>query len=207
VPTSSEPPRRRVALTFDDGPDPVWTPRVLRALAGVRVRGTFFVISARAVRHPQLIAAAVEQGHEIGLHCARHVRHTQATRGEIEIDTATALGALARLGVRPRRWRLPWGAHAEWSTAVARSYGLTIVDWTADTHDWRGDAAPVMLDAVASRLGPGGVVLLHDGLGPGSLRAGCPETVRLIGPLAAEIRRRGCEPSSVAAMAGVGACV
>jgi peptidoglycan/xylan/chitin deacetylase (PgdA/CDA1 family) len=195
-----------VGLTFDDGPDPVWTPRVLRALAGARARATFFVISTRAVRHPELIAAAVAQGHEIGLHCERHVRHTRSTREEIEADTAAAMCALAELGVRPLRWRLPWGAHATWSGDIARSHGLTIVDWTADTHDWRGDGAPVMLDAVAPRLDRGAVVLMHDGLGPGARRSGCAETVRLIAPLAAAIRRDGWEPSSVADMTGARTC-
>jgi peptidoglycan/xylan/chitin deacetylase (PgdA/CDA1 family) len=195
-----------IALTFDDGPDPIWTPRVLRALADAGARATFFVISTRGVRYPELLAAAVEQGHEVGLHCERHVRHTLSTRSEIEADTTAALSALAGLGVRPLRWRLPWGAHARWSGEIARSHGLAIVDWSADTHDWRGDDACAMLEGVAPRLGGGAVVLLHDGLGPGALRSGCAETVRLIAPLVAAIRRAGCEPTSVAGMIGACAC-
>jgi peptidoglycan/xylan/chitin deacetylase (PgdA/CDA1 family) len=202
VPISSD----AVALTFDDGPDPIWTPRVLRALADAGARATFFVISTRAVRHPELLAAAVDQGHEVGLHCARHVRHTLSTRDEIEADTTAALSALAGLGVHPLRWRLPWGAHAPWSGDIARSHRLAIVDWTADTHDWRGDGAAAMLDGVAPRLGGDAVVLLHDGLGPGALRGGCAETVRLIPPLVGAIRRAGCEPTSVAGMTGACAC-
>ena len=195
-----------VALTFDDGPDPIWTPQILRALADAGARATFFVISTRAARHPELLAAAVDQGHEVGLHCQRHVRHTRSARAEIEADTNAALSTLTGLGVHPLRWRLPWGAHAPWSGDIARSYGLAIVDWTADTHDWRGDDAPAMLGDVAPRLGGGAVVLLHDGLGPGATRSGCAETVRLIAPLAAAIRRAGCEPSSVAGMIGPRAC-
>lgn len=200
APVTSDPPRPCVGLTFDDGPDPVWTPRVLAALAAAGARATFFVMSSRAVRCSDLIAATLEQGHEVGLHCARHLRHTSTPRAVIERDTVAAMSALAGLGVHPRRWRLPWGARADWSDAIAREYGLAIVDWSADTHDWRGDRASRMLRAVKPRLKLGAVVLMHDGIGPGALRSGCAETVRLIAPLTAAIRRRGFEPERVAAI-------
>lgn len=188
---------RAVALTFDDGPDLVWTPRVLDELARARACATFFVIAPRAARHPGLIGAIAAGGHEVALHCHRHVRHRDAGRPAIERDTERALAKLRRLGVAPCRWRAPWGECAEWSADVARRHGLVLTGWTADTHDWRGDPAPRMLAAVADGLRPGAVVLMHDGLGPGARRAGCAETVRLIEPLAAAIRRAGCEPGGL----------
>ncbi|MGI8803195.1 MAG: polysaccharide deacetylase family protein [Solirubrobacteraceae bacterium] len=192
----------RVALTFDDGPDAVWTPRVLEALGAAGVRATFFVISVSAARHPELLADVAGQGHEIGVHCARHLRHTETPRAVIERDTADALGTLVGLGVRPTRWRVPWGACADWTAEVAREHDLELVGWSADTHDWRGDPASAMLDAVDGDLRDGAVVLMHDGIGPGAARSRSAETVRLVAPLCARIRARGCEPVSLASMAG-----
>lgn len=72
--------------------------------------------------------------------------------------------------------------------------GLDPALWTEDTHDWRGDAAGEMLDIIGSGLGPGSVVLMHDGLGPGARREGCGQTVALVGMLVERIRGLGCEP-------------
>jgi peptidoglycan/xylan/chitin deacetylase (PgdA/CDA1 family) len=190
-------------MTFDDGPDPVWTPRILRELDQADVRATFFVMSIPASRHPHLIDAIGSAGHEIGLHCARHLRHTETPRSVVEADTADALTALAALGVTPVRWRLPWGRAAEWTESIARAHGLSIAGWSADTHDWRGDPAATMLESIDPEIIDRAVVLMHDGLGPGARRDGALETARLVGPLARTIRERGCEAVSLAAMAEI----
>ncbi len=69
-----------LALTFDDGPDPDWTPRLLDVLAGARARATFFPIAGRAAAQPQLIARMIDEGHGIGLHCDAHIRHSVRSR-------------------------------------------------------------------------------------------------------------------------------
>jgi peptidoglycan-N-acetylglucosamine deacetylase len=166
-------------LTFDDGPDPVWTPAILDALADHPAPATFFVIGERARAHPDVVAAVLARGHQVQLHCHEHVRHTEAGRAAIERDTVRALEVLGELGVRPTRWRTPWGDQAPWTAEIARAHGLELVGWTVDTEDWRGDRAETMFAAIAAQLRPGAIVLLHDGLGPGSRRAGCEETVRL----------------------------
>ena len=188
---------RPVELTFDDGPDPVWTPRVLAALAAAGARATFFVIAGRVAVHPQPVAAALAAGHAVELHCHDHLRHTAATRTAIEADTDAALAILAGHGIHPARWRTPWGAQAEWTPALAAARGLALTGWSADTHDWRGDRAEVMLAAIRPELREGGVVLMHDGLGPGARRADCAETVRLIGPLVGHLRTRGLAPEAL----------
>lgn len=185
----------KISLTFDDGPDPAWTPRVLAALQEADARATFFVISARAARHPDVIHRTLERGHRVELHCTEHIRHSERTRKEVERDTRTGLDTLEALGVRPRLWRPPWGVLAPWSEAVAESFGLGISPWDADTHDWRGDPAAEMLESIGSALTPDSTVLMHDGLGPGARRSGCANTVELIGPLVERIRSLGCEPA------------
>ena len=183
-----------VFLTFDDGPDPVWTRRVLDELRRAGARATFFVIAPLARRYPRLVREISRSGHGVEFHCSRHVRHTEQSRREVELDTRSGLRDLKDLGIRPRLWRPPWGVLAPWSRTVAEEAGLELILWTADTHDWRGDSAREMLDAVSPALVPGAVVLMHDGLGPGARRAGCEETVALIPELVETVRARGCEP-------------
>jgi peptidoglycan/xylan/chitin deacetylase (PgdA/CDA1 family) len=180
-----------VRLTFDDGPDPTWTPLVLRRLRRLEALATFFVIAPRAEAYPALIDAMLADGHEVELHCWSHTRHSTLTRDAVEADTDRALASLGRLGIRPRRWRTPWGDTAPWSRAVAAERGLRLTGWTADTHDWRGDDAASMLAAIAPDLEPNAIVLMHDGIGPGARRRACRETVLLLEPLCAAVRDRG----------------
>jgi len=184
-----------VAITFDDGPDRRWTPVLLDRLAAHGAHATFFVIAPRAVAAPELIERMLAQGHTVGLHCELHVRHSDRDRAWLEADTASALRQLRELGVTPSLWRTPWGDMAPWTAAVARSHGLRIVHWSVDTHDWRGDSAPAMFAATRARLTPGAVVLAHDGIGPGALRADAAETIAYLDLLArhAEARRLALE--------------
>jgi peptidoglycan/xylan/chitin deacetylase (PgdA/CDA1 family) len=196
-----------LSLTFDDGPDQHWTGRILAELAALDARATFFVMGARVQALPGIARAVIEAGHEIALHCQRHLRHTELGEAEIEHDTQAALDALARIGVRPRRWRTPWGAVTPATERVARRHDLALVRWTIDTHDWRGDSPYTMLAAARAGLAApvdgepcaGHVVLMHDGLGPGSRRADAENTRRLLAPLIAGARHGGM---SVGALPG-----
>jgi peptidoglycan/xylan/chitin deacetylase (PgdA/CDA1 family) len=168
---------RAVALTYDDGPDPEWTPRLLDALHRARATATFFPIAPRAAAHPDLIARMLAEGHTVGLHCDDHVRHTERDELWLARDTGRALARLSSLGVHPTLWRTPWGVTAPFSQVVARAHGLRITGWTVDTHDWRGDGAEAMLEATRDDLRPGAIVLAHDGIGPGARRSGAAQTI------------------------------
>jgi peptidoglycan/xylan/chitin deacetylase (PgdA/CDA1 family) len=182
-------------LTFDDGPDPSWTPAVLQALAAAGAVATFFVLGERAAAEPAIVERLVAAGHAVELHGHGHLRHPATSRECVEGDADAALAVLGAGGVTPRLWRVPWGDLAPWSAEIAAARGLTLAGWTVDTHDWRGDSAESMLAAIEQQIRPGAIVLAHDGVGPGALRTGCAETVRLIGPLVAAARRRGLEPA------------
>jgi peptidoglycan-N-acetylglucosamine deacetylase len=190
-------PSSGFALTFDDGPDPVWTLRVLDALHRGEAHATFFVIAPLALKHPSVVSAILEAGHAVEFHCTDHVRHTHLSRREVEADTREGLRALRSLSIEPRFWRPPWGVLAPCTEEVAEDFGLRLAPWSVDTRDWRGDPACEMLRNTEPLLGPGAVVLMHDGLGPGALRAGCEETVALVEPLVARLRLMGCEPASL----------
>jgi peptidoglycan-N-acetylglucosamine deacetylase len=188
-------PSSGFALTFDDGPNPVWTPRVLDALRRVEAHATFFAIAPLALEHPSVVSSVLEAGHAVEFHCMDHVRHTHLSRREVEADTRKGLRALQSIGVEPRYWRPPWGVLAPWTEEVAEDFGLRLAPWSVDTRDWGGDPAREMLRNVEPLLGPGAVVLMHDGLGPGALRTGCEETLALVEPLVARLRAMGCEPA------------
>jgi peptidoglycan-N-acetylglucosamine deacetylase len=186
-----------IALTFDDGPDPVWTPLVLDALASVHSRATFFVMAPQARRYPSLLSRMREDGHEVGFHCTKHVRHDALSPGEIEADLKSGLTALAG---SVSYWRTPWGVVTPATGEAARKHGLTLVGWTADTGDWRGDASGEMVSRVEGNLLPRAIVLMHDGIGPGATRDGCVMTVDAISPLVSLARSRGLEPRSLHAL-------
>jgi peptidoglycan/xylan/chitin deacetylase (PgdA/CDA1 family) len=178
-------------LTFDDGPDPVGTPRLLDLLASLGARVTFFPIAPRAAEHPQLIARMLAEGHEVGLHCYEHVRHSERDAAWLAIDTTRALETLRSLGARPALWRTPWGVVAPWTEEVAAEHGLRIVGWTVDTHDWRGDSAPEMFERTQAGLQDGAVVLAHDGIGPGARRDTTTETLEFVRLVGEHALRRG----------------
>lgn len=178
-------------MTFDDGPDPVWTPRLLDLLRGLGAHATFFPIAPRAAAHPRLIARMLEEGHAVGLHCHEHVRHGERDVEWLRHDTRLALARLAGLGVRPTLWRTPWGDIGPWSPEVAREHGLRLIGWTADTNDWRGHAADEMFENTRELLQDGAIVLAHDGNGPGAMRTGAAETLTYVELAAAHSRRRG----------------
>ena len=177
-----------VALTFDDGPDPRGTPEVLEALARVRAVATFFVLGERVEQEPALLERVLEAGHDVQVHGHAHLRHSEHTRETVEEDLVRALDALP---VRPTLWRLPYGEPAEFSEEIAKAHGLTIVRWTVDSYDWRGDEAETMLAAVEPELKDGAVVLMHDGASTAR------HTPALIGPLAHAIRAKGLEPGRI----------
>src|SRR6201999_2717760 len=134
------------ALTFDDGPDPRGTPLVLEVLQDAGVNATFFVLGACVEREPELLERVLAAGHEVEVHGHAHLRHPEHARAAIEEDLQTAPRPRERHGVLPTRWRLPWGHLAEFSERVAADHALTLAGWTADSHDWRGDPAPAMLE-------------------------------------------------------------
>jgi peptidoglycan-N-acetylglucosamine deacetylase len=182
---------RALSLTFDDGPDPTWTPQIVEQLQRCHTAGTFFMVGERVLAEPVLARKVLAAGHDVQLHCHRHIRHTELTEAELRHDGESALAALESVGVHPRLWRAPWGVCTDASHRVAERLRLRLVRWSIDTHDWRGDEPQAMLDHVRSQLADGGAVLMHDALGPGARRAGCHNTLALLPQLAAEARAHG----------------
>jgi peptidoglycan/xylan/chitin deacetylase (PgdA/CDA1 family) len=156
-----------LALTFDDGPDPYWTPRVLRLLAIAHVHATFCVVGREVAKHPELVRAIVNGGHTLCNHTWHHDEQLASrTPAVLRAELARTQAAVRRAaGVTPRLFRAPGGA---WSPAVereARRQGMTPLKWSVDPRDWTRPGARDIAVRVLGGLRPGAIVLLHDGGG------------------------------------------
>ena len=187
--------RGEVALTFDDGPDPELTPRVLEILEAHGVRATFFCIAEKAARHPELTREIARRGHAVENHSHSH-EHTFAFllwRG-LRRDLAAAQSTLARLtGRTPRFFRAPMGFRNPLLDPVLHEMGLRLVTWTRRGYDTnRGDPAEV--GALLGRgLAAGDILVLHDS--HAALTAeGRPVVLEVLPRLIEALHREGLKP-------------
>lgn len=158
--------RREVALTFDDGPNPDATPRILDALAEHGVRATFFVLGAHAERWPDLVHRVVAEGHQLGNHGYFHRKLHLKSPFYVKRDITLGKRAIERAGSSaPRFFRAPHGFRSPWVSAIARSVGERTIGWSLGV--WDSDRPGI--DAIVSRTlegaRPGSIILLHDGDG------------------------------------------
>src|SRR5581483_8540438 len=122
-------PTRQVALTFDDGPDPVVTPRLLDLLVQRGARATFFVLTERATARPDLIRRMLAEGHEVALHFDRHDRITDLPPREARRRLAAAKAELEAMAGPVVYFRPPYGGQSLRTYLIARSLGLQVVSW------------------------------------------------------------------------------
>jgi peptidoglycan/xylan/chitin deacetylase (PgdA/CDA1 family) len=177
------------ALTFDDGPDPAWTPRVLDALARDGVRATFFLVGERAARCPDTVRAIVDAGHEIASHGWSHrsLWLCGPRRTALEIDRAQdTLGAI--VGTPPRFFRPPWGMVNAAMFPVLRARGLRPVLWSIQPEGLRPAGPEAQAAYVVRRAHPGAIVDLHDAEGTPGAPA---RLLEALPPMIAGLRARG----------------
>lgn len=157
--------RQEIALTIDDGPDPVVTPQVLDLLDRYAVRATFFVIGEKAARHPDLCREIVRRGHVIENHSQHHRHHfsVMGTRGITREVQAAQDTIMSITGQRPKFFRAPAGLRNPFLEPVLARLGLQLASWSVRGFDTRiGDAARVR-SKLLSGLKAGAILLLHDG--------------------------------------------
>lgn len=158
-------PSSGVALTFDDGPDPEVTPRLLDLLRDRDVRATFFVLTEKADLRPDLVRRIVDEGHEIALHFDRHDRLTGMPIAEARTRLRAARAKLEAMVGRPIRFfRPPFGSQSLSTYLMARREGLEIVSWGPYAEDWAEQAPETAADKVLRPVKGGDIVLMHDGL-------------------------------------------
>ncbi|MEV4845186.1 polysaccharide deacetylase family protein [Micromonospora matsumotoense] len=166
---------RAVALTFDDGPDPTWTPRVLNQLRAAKVKATFCVVGTQVRKHPELVARIVREGHQLCNHSWHHdVDLGRRPVAEIRADLVRTNQAITKAvpGAKVPFYRQPGGRWTPEVVAVAKDLGMRALHWTVDPQDWAKPTAGVITGRVEGAARPGAVVLMHDGGGDRSRTVG-----------------------------------
>lgn len=155
-----------VALTFDDGPHPYYTPAVLDVLDRYDVKATFFVLGIQVDAYPHLVREIAARGHSVQNHTCRHKRLTSWSSTTVAAEFECGTRAIEEAaGVTPRCQRPPYGATSSRVEAIGESLGLTQVLWDVDAADWTRPSAGTISWRVLRYTDGGDVVLLHDGGG------------------------------------------
>jgi peptidoglycan-N-acetylglucosamine deacetylase len=162
-----------VALTFDDGPDPKITPRLLAALKRRNISGTFFVVADKALNYPELIHQIVEEGHQIGVHSLTHRYAWFMTPWKTAREWTESVRALEQLSGKTITWmRPPWGTFNLITWLWLKKHHMRAVLWNAEGHDWEARRTPEEIVArIISKVNEGSIIVLHDSGG----EAGAPE--------------------------------
>ena len=155
-----------VSITFDDGPNPQATPRILDVLRRERVRATFFVLGRHAERWPELVRRAALEGHQLGNHGYHHRKLHRRTPGYVRDDLTRGTEQIVRAsGVRPRHFRAPHGFRSPWVTPIASSLGQRTVGWSLGVWDSDQPGADAIARRAVDGVKAGSILLLHDGDG------------------------------------------
>ncbi len=204
-PRSVSPKARTIALTFDDGPDPVWTPKVLDLLKAQKVKATFFVVGTEVAAHPELARRIVADGHEIALHTFTHANLSKVPgwRRSLELRQSQLILAGAT-GVSTPLLRPPYSSEpdaltdADWtSIQETRKAGYLTVLSTQDSEDWRRPGTAHVIANSMPRGTAGQVLLMHDAGGDRR------ETVAALAKLIPTLKARGWTFATVSEAVGL----
>ncbi|MFI9050900.1 polysaccharide deacetylase family protein [Streptomyces sp. NPDC053427] len=157
---------REVALTFDDGPDPRCTPKILRTLRRHDIRATFFIVGESAAAFPGLLREIVDDGHAVANHSWTHPQLTALPPAKVYDQLGRTSSMVAdTLGTAPRLARAPYGAWDEPSLSICSDLGMSPVGWSIDSADWTRPGPKRIATTVLRGMAPGAIVLSHDGGG------------------------------------------
>ncbi|WP_084028860.1 polysaccharide deacetylase family protein [Bacillus sp. J33] len=196
--------KKEVVLSFDDGPDPAYTPEILDILDRYNIKGTFFIVGENAMMHPQLVKRMYDEGHEIGNHTFSHPDVSAITPSRLRME----LNATQRLiqgitGHSMTLFRPPYIADTELGTKNeqmpimhAQDMGYTMVGQSIDSGDWQKTSKIELVNRVLEQLPEGNVILLHDAGGDRSI------TVEALPTLIEALKNRGYTFSTVADLIG-----
>ncbi|MFD1774572.1 polysaccharide deacetylase family protein [Paenibacillus rhizophilus] len=180
---------KKIALTFDDVPDPRFTSQILDVLRKYRVKATFFIVGNRAAKHPYLVKRIVREGHSIGNHSYNHPQFSKLSvrqfRSQI-IRTENIINKIARF--KPRLIRPPYGEINEQQLKWSESHGYKLVNWSVDSLDWKGLPKEKVKRNVLAHAGRGSIILQHGGGGVGSNLKG---SIEALPEIIEALRRKG----------------
>ena len=153
-----------IAMTFDDGPSPETTPRLLDILKQRNIKATFFMIGQNAERNPAIVKRILAEGHEIGNHSWTHPQLSKLSDDRVTEEINKTQNAIKDAsGYTPVLLRPPYGAitarQKEW---IEKQFGLSVIIWSVDPFDWKRPGASVIEQRILSGARPGAIVLSHD---------------------------------------------
>lgn len=153
-----------IAMTFDDGPSPETTPRLLQMLRDRNIKATFFVLGNMVAKHPEVAKMIVDEGHEIGSHSWSHPQLTRISQASVDKELGNTSEVIFQAtGKRPIYLRPPYGSmKPSLRTYIEDKYGLTTVNWSVDPNDWKNRNTQAVYDAIMAQVKPGAIVLSHD---------------------------------------------
>jgi peptidoglycan/xylan/chitin deacetylase (PgdA/CDA1 family) len=152
--------KKLIALTFDDGPNPATTNRLLDILKSENVVATFFVLGSRTDYYPQIVKRAYLDGHAIASHTYNHLNLVNLSPADRQAETNNTVTAIKNAtGAAPRLMRPPYGSY---NSTVLADAGMPIALWSVDPEDWRYRDSAVVTNSVLTRVQDGDIVLLHD---------------------------------------------
>lgn len=153
-----------IAITFDDGPHPQNTPRLLDMLAQRNIKATFYVIGRSVNLHPGVLRRTVAEGHEIGNHSQTHRLLSKLGDSEVRKEMKLCQDAIAKAaGVRPRTMRPPYGGLLQRQRElILKEFGYPTILWSVDPLDWKRPGPSVVASRILSNTTSGGIVLAHD---------------------------------------------
>ncbi len=171
-----------VALTFDDGPFPIYTTLLLDTLDRVHLTATFFLVGEQVEQYPFFAQAIGQAGHEIGNHTFHHLNLTQLSAQAVEGELRRTQDVIfAVTGQTPRYFRPPGGDYNDTVLRIARALGLITVFWTDNPGDYTNPGPRVLAEKTLANITNGGIILLHQGVG---------DTIRILPQIAEALRQR-----------------
>ncbi len=172
--------RMEIALSFDDGPHPRYTPLILDILAEYGVRATFFMVGENVTYYPAAAEAVAEAGHEVENHTFTHRGFSRMSEEEMRAELTACEDALSSISEsRPHFIRPPEGQLNDTMRRVAGELGYRIVLWDVDTRDWAHTPPETISQHILDTVRPGDIILMHDFIGKDSPT---PEALRLVIP-------------------------
>lgn len=174
----------KIALTFDDGPDPRYTGEILDILAEYQIKATFFVIGRNCEADPDLVRREIAEGHEVGNHTYSHPHLYGIGAETLKEELQRTEAVLSELGAESvRLFRPPEGVYSGTVAKIAEGLGYLPILWTVDTTDWRMPSASVIAETVLNKAESGVIILCHDYVSgksntPAALRQFLPELLR-----------------------------
>lgn len=153
-----------LALTFDDGPHPTNTPRLLDILREHNVKATFFLVGTNVKAYPALVRRILEEGHEIGNHTWTHASLTSRSDDQVRSELRRTEDAIvAAAGYRPHLMRPPYGAiNQRVKELMFSEFGYSTILWSVDPQDWRRPGVSVVTSRLVNGARPGAILLTHD---------------------------------------------